>query len=189
LLRLSFATCLLVHHTTDPTPFFKAISKKPYRSQIILAPRIFSTTPNSNSSSNGSSSGGGGGRQTLRPHSPPVPAGHQSDQHKAQGPVPIKVLDNSFQQLSQVGFCVAEGSCFKFPVAVIQQVLGPAAAQQQQQGGQSGEPDLQMFADFVLRTQAHQREAPEDAVTGSWYQWDLLGGTAEGPHGTAGETD
>jgi len=150
--------CCLV---ADPTPLFKALSNKAYRGQVILAPRIFSpTTSNS----------------TSRPH-PPAPAARAdvatdpSDGVQSAGPDSVKVLDNSFHQLSKTGYCVAEGNCLRFPVAVMQQHPESVSS-----GGSQGTApsDTDVFANYILSRQMEQQKVQEEVATGSWYHWDML---------------
>lgn len=151
--------CCLV---ADPTPMFKALSSKAYRNQVILAPRIFSPTASSSS--------------TGRPQ-PPAPAARAdvttepSDQAPSAGPDSVKVLDNSFHQLSRTGYCVAEGNCLRFPVVVSQQ--HPESVSSGQLHGTTP-LDTDLFANYILSSPAEQHKMQEEVATGSWYHWDML---------------
>jgi hypothetical protein len=148
-------------HIADPTPLFKALLIKSYRNQIILSPRTMSADPSSS---------------LLDPAATaasPAPAAaiatpEWSDvEAPADAAVPIKVLDTSFYQLSHRGFCVSEGNCLRFPVAVMQQQQPHAILQDPEGLGR----DLVLFADFVLSQQS--RDAAEDVATGNWYHCDV----------------
>lgn len=147
----------------DPRPLFKLLISKPYRDQIILAPRLFS--PRSSNSTPSSTAA------AASPTPAPAAAEHM-DGSPPDGPAPVKVLDNAFRQLSHLGFCVSEGNCHTFPVAVAQQQPGAAGGGQQ---GKDAATDLELFASFVLSKQSEPDLAPEDLATGNWLQWDILG--------------
>jgi hypothetical protein len=110
---------------------------------------------------------------------------------------PVKLLDTSFQQLSHVGFCVAEGNCLRAPVLVTQQQQqqqGPVHKGGQQQAALAQQEDFQRFAEFVLGAQAGSASNHQDgdAATGNWYRWDMsqqAGGAAPsiGQKHSAGE--
>lgn len=149
----------------DPTPFFKALVSKPYRGQVILAPRI--SGPAKSKSSTSSSMPGsdtGAADESDSPATPQLP-----DDVHAGGSEPIKVLDNSFHQLSQNGFCVAEGNCTKFPVVVAQQ--SPNTDQSAQLGA-AEQQDLELFASYIWAQRGSSGMAAEhDPPSGSWLHW------------------
>ena len=132
---------------------FKALINKPYRDQVILAPRI--SGPQASSSSSLSTQGTSALDQLT-------------DEAHPTGPGVTKLLDNSFHHLSQLGFCVTEDNCVKFPVLVVQQAKDG-------QLKQAASSDYAMFADYMLLQQSTADGANRDGIpTGSWYHWELL---------------
>lgn len=162
---------LISQGASDPTPLIKALLDKPYRDQVILSPRVFSPRQSNSSSSSstaaGSTSMGGNAPAAAAAAATEVPL----DGVPPTGPGPTKVLDNAPHHLSSLGFCVAEGSCHRFPVAVMQQ-------QQKQREGSVADSELELFASLALSRQAEGAAAADEAASGNWLHWDVMGDTA-----------
>jgi hypothetical protein len=145
--------------TADPTPFLTALLAKPYRTRVMLAPHALGPT-----------SGAPAAATNTQQPAALAPAAAAADATAEA----TKILDNSFNKLTSIGFCAAK-ECQRFPVAL------PAGRQPAQL--QPGAPaDVEAFAAH-LQEQGQgqgQGQAAMQQPPGNWLLWDFAADTPAG---------